>query len=160
MGIFLKECVYIYIYKYIYIYIYKTKALCLKFSELQVSLSQHSTSDSFLTCCRFCVSQSFHTTRGPYPTKVVFSLYLPSGLSATFASSLWSTESSGSVAQSCPTLCNPIDRSMSGFPVLHQVPELAQTHVHAVGDAIQASPPLSSPSPPAFNLSQHQGLFQ
>ena len=54
----------------------------------------------------------------------------------------------------------PIDCSMPGFPVYHQFPELAQTHVHWVGDAIQPSHPLSSPSPPAFNLSQHQSLFQ
>ena len=64
-----------------------------------------------------------------------------------------------SVAQSCPTLCNPIDCSTPGFPV-HQLPELAQTHVHRVDDAIQPSHPLLSPSPPVFNLSQHQGLFQ
>ena len=65
-----------------------------------------------------------------------------------------------SVAQSCPTLCDPMDCSTSGFPVHHQLPELTQTHVHWVGDAIQPSHLLSSPSPPAFNLSQHQGLFQ
>ena len=65
-----------------------------------------------------------------------------------------------SVAQSCPTLCNPVDCSMPGFPVHHQLPELAQTHVHRVGDAIQPSHSLLSPSPPAFNVSQHQGLFQ
>ena len=65
-----------------------------------------------------------------------------------------------SVAQSCPTLCNPMDCSTPGFPVHHQLLELAQTHVHRVGDAIQPSHPLSSPSPPTFNLSQHQGLFQ
>ena len=65
-----------------------------------------------------------------------------------------------SVTQSCPTLCNPMDCSMPGFPVHHQLPELTQTHVHWVGDAIQPSPPLSSPSPPTFNLSQHQYLFQ
>ena len=64
------------------------------------------------------------------------------------------------IAQSCPTLCNPIDCSTPGFPVDHHLPELVQTHVHRVGDAIQPSHPLSSPSPPAFNLSQHQGLFQ
>ena len=64
-----------------------------------------------------------------------------------------------SIAQSCPTLCDPMDCSMPGFPVHHQLLELAQTHVHQVGDAIQPSHPLSSPSP-AFNLSQHQGLFQ
>ena len=59
-----------------------------------------------------------------------------------------------------PTLCDPMDCSMPGFPVHHQHPELAQTHVHCVNDAIQPSHPLSSSSPPAFNLSQHQGLFQ
>ena len=57
-------------------------------------------------------------------------------------------------------LCNPMDCSTPGFPVLHQLLELAQTHVHWVGDAIQPSYPLSSPSPPVFSLSQHQGLFQ
>ena len=65
-----------------------------------------------------------------------------------------------SAAQSCPTLCNPTDRSTPGLCVHHQVPELAQTHVHRVSDAIQPSHPLSSPSPPALSLSQHQGLFQ
>ena len=65
-----------------------------------------------------------------------------------------------SVAQSCLTLCDPIDCSTPGFPVHHQLLELAQTHVHRVGDVIQPSHPLSSPSPPAFNLSQHQGLLQ
>ena len=57
-----------------------------------------------------------------------------------------------SVAQSCPTLCNPMDCSTPGLPVHHQLPEFTQTHVHWVGDAIQPSHPLSSPSPPAFNL--------
>ena len=65
-----------------------------------------------------------------------------------------------SVTQSCPTLCNPMDCGTPGFPVHHQLPDLAQTHAHWVGDAIQPSHPLSSPPPPAFNLSQHQGLFQ
>ena len=64
-----------------------------------------------------------------------------------------------SVAQSCLTLCDPMDCSTPGLPVHHQLPELAQTHVHWVGDAIQSYHPLSSPSLPAFNLSQHQGLF-
>ena len=65
-----------------------------------------------------------------------------------------------SAAQSCLTLCNPMDCSMLGFRVHHQLPELAQTHVHQVDDAIQPSYcTLLSPSPPAFNLSQHQGLF-
>ena len=65
-----------------------------------------------------------------------------------------------SVAQSCPTLCDPMNRSTPGLPVHHQLPEPTQTHVHCVGDAIQPSHPLSSPSPPTFNLSQHYGLFQ
>ena len=65
-----------------------------------------------------------------------------------------------SIAQSRLTLCDPIDGSTPGFPVQHQLLEVAQTHVHQVGDAIQPSHPLSFPSPPAFNLSQHQGLFQ
>ena len=65
-----------------------------------------------------------------------------------------------SVAQSCPTLCDPMDCSTPGFAVHHQLLELAQTHVYWVSDAIQPSHPLSSPSPPAFNLAQHQCLFQ
>ena len=64
-----------------------------------------------------------------------------------------------SVTQSCPTLCDPMDCSMPDFPVLHHLLELAQTHVHWVSDATQPSHPLSSPSPPAFNHSQHRGLF-
>ena len=63
-------------------------------------------------------------------------------------------------AQSCPTLCDPMNCSTPGFPVHHQLPELTQTHVHWVGEAIQPFHPLSSPSPSVFNLSQHQGLFQ
>ena len=65
-----------------------------------------------------------------------------------------------SVAQSCLTLCDPMNRSTPGLPVHHQLPEFTQTHVHRVGDAIQPSHPLSSPSPPAPNPSQHQSLFQ
>ena len=64
------------------------------------------------------------------------------------------------VTQWCPTLCNPIGCSMPGFPVHHQLPELAQTHFHWVSDTIQPSHPLSSPSPPAFNLSERRGLFK
>ena len=62
--------------------------------------------------------------------------------------------------KSCLTLCNPMDCSTPGFPVVHHLQEFAQTHVRWVGDAIQPSHPLSSPSLPAFNLSQHQGHFQ
>ena len=65
-----------------------------------------------------------------------------------------------SVAQLCPTLCYPMNHSTPGLPVHHHLPEFTQTHVHRVHDAIQPSHPLSSPSPPAPNPSQHQGLFQ
>ena len=65
-----------------------------------------------------------------------------------------------SVAQSCPTLCDPMNCSTPGLPVHHRLLEPTQTHVHWVGDAIQPSHPLSSPSPPAFNPSQHQDLFK
>ena len=64
-----------------------------------------------------------------------------------------------SVAESCPTLCEPMDCSTPGLPVLYYLPEFALTHVHRVSDAIQPSHPLWSPSPPALDLSQHQGLF-
>ena len=65
-----------------------------------------------------------------------------------------------SVTKSCPTLCDPMNHGTLGLPVHHQLLEFTQTHVHWVGDAIQPSHLLSSPSPPAFNLSQHKGLFR
>ena len=65
-----------------------------------------------------------------------------------------------SVAQSCPTLCNPMNCSRPGLPIHHQLPEFTQTHIHRVSDVIQPSHPLSSPSPPAPNPFQHQSLFQ
>ena len=72
----------------------------------------------------------------------------------------WVTVKFSSVIQLCLTLCDPTDHSVPGLPVYHQLPEFTQTHVHWVGDAIQPSHPLLSPSPPALNLSQHQGLFK
>ena len=65
-----------------------------------------------------------------------------------------------SVTQSCPTLCDPMNHSTPGLPVHHQLPQFTQIHVHRAGDAIQSSHPLSSPSPPDPNPSQHQNLFQ
>ena len=65
-----------------------------------------------------------------------------------------------SVTQSCPILCDSMNRSTPGLPVHHQLPEFTQTHIHRVGDATQPSHPLSSPPPPAPNPSQHQSLFQ
>ena len=64
-------------------------------------------------------------------------------------------QSVSSVAQSCATLCDPMDWSMPGLPVHHQLPELTQIHVHQIGAAIQPSQPLSSPAPPTINLSKH-----
>ena len=82
----------------------------------------------------------------------------------TLARVLWALFSTrlqfSSVAQSCPTLWDPMFRSTPGLPVHHQLPEFTQTHVHRVSDAIQSSHPLSSPSPLAPNPSQHQSLFQ
>ena len=96
------------------------------------------------------------------PTTVTF--WVPWGFSLPYMNfSLHNPAHSvqiSSVAQSSLTLCNPMDCPMPGFPVHHQLPELAQTHVHQVDDAIKPSHPLSSPSPPAFNISQHQGLFK
>ena len=79
----------------------------------------------------------------------------PGGLHSPFSSVQFS-----SVAQSCPTPCDPRNRSTPGLPVHHQLPEFTQTHVQWVGDAIQPSHPRSSPFPPALNPSQHQSLFQ
>ena len=73
---------------------------------------------------------------------------------------IWLSVQFSSVAQSCPTLCDPVNRSTPGLPAHHHLPEFTQTHVHRVGDAIQPSHPLSSPSPLAPNCSQHQSLFQ
>ena len=85
-----------------------------------------------------------------------FLTYIPHGQGeATLLSIQFS-----SVAQSCPTLCDQMNCSTPGLPVHHQLPESTQTHVHRVSDAIQPSHPLSSPSPTAPNLSQHQGLFK
>ena len=72
---------------------------------------------------------------------------------------LYSSVQFSSVAQLCPTLCDPMNRSMPGLPAHHQLSQFTQTHVHRVSNAIQPSHPLSSPSPPAPNPSQHQSLF-
>ena len=74
------------------------------------------------------------------------------------AISQWLFVQFSSVAQSCPTLCDPMNRSTPGLPVRHQLPEFTQTHIHRVSDAIQPSHPLSSPSAPAPNPSQHQSF--
>ena len=78
----------------------------------------------------------------------------------TYAHFIYISVQIRSVAQSCPTICDPMNPSTPGLPVHHQLPEFTQTHVHRVSDAIQQSHPLSSPSPLAPNPSQHQSLFQ
>ena len=106
-----------------------------------------------------CGSFSFSTREGkrrPVIHAFILSfMYLPC---LFCANRRYTNKHFSSVAQSCPTLCDPVDCSTSGLHVHHQLPELAQTRVHRVSDAIQPTYPLSSPSSPAFNLSQHQGL--
>ena len=92
-----------------------------------------------------------------------FLFFLPSFIKGVLKSSFFFLHFSvqfSSVAQSCLTLCDPMNCSTLGLPVHHQLPEFTQTHVHRVSDATQPSHPLSSPSPLAPNPSQHQGLFQ
>ena len=87
------------------------------------------------------------------------SVVLYAASSSSAQKDLFCLQFCSSVTQSCPTICDPMDCSMPGFPVFHHLSELTETHVHRVCDAIQPSHPLLSPSP-ALNLSQHQGLFQ
>ena len=92
---------------------------------------------------------------GPLAICTFFSIFTSATLNIKITSVQFS-----SVAQSCPTLCDPMNHSTPGLSVHHQLPEFTQTHVHRVRDAIQPSHPLSSPSLPALNPSQHQSLFQ
>ena len=101
---------------------------------------------SYFLCLSICLSCAFHIN-SHIPCGPLWLDYFPS---VQFSS----------VAQSRPTLCNPMNHSTPGLPVHHQFLESTQTHVHRVGDAIQPSHPLSSPSPPAPSPSQHCGLFQ
>ena len=93
-------------------------------------------------------------------SKSVSLCFVSSFVSFLFRFHISVSHSVSSVAQSCLTLCDPMNHSTPGLPVHHQLLELAQTHVHGVGDAVQPSHPLSSPSPPAPDPSYHQGLFQ
>ena len=119
------------------------------------SLSQwcHPTISSSVTPFFSC-PQSFPAS-GSFPMIQLFASGWQSFAALASASVQFS-----SVAQSCPTVCDPMDCSTPGLPVHHQLLEFTQTHAHWVSDAIQPSHPLSSPSPPTFNLSQHQGLLQ
>ena len=99
-------------------------------------------------CFTICATREAHTDPQQKPWSML-------SLQAHFRS-----DQIRSVTQSCPTLCDPMNRSTPGLPVPHQLPEFTQTHVHRVSNAIQPSHPLASPFPPAPNPSQHQSLFQ
>ena len=110
-----------------------------------------------------CCPSQLLTCNRVSPPRAQFCIYTEAPNQLTSNSLLtWAFRSDQirSVTQSCPTLCDPMNRSMPGLPVHHQLPEFTQTHVHWVSDAIQPSRPLSSPFPPAPNPSQHHSLFQ
>ena len=104
-------------------------------------------------CCRYHPQLGCQTLPGDRPAQSVLPQDVGPCLCRHSPGRSFGVDQFSSVAQSCPTLCNPMDCSMPGFPVHHQLQELTQTHVHQVGDAIQPSQLLSSPSPFAFNLS-------
>ena len=108
-----------------------------------------------------CDSKEWDTTKHAdtaHPAKTSQSTELCSLFHSSFPLAVYFTDQIRSVTQSCPTLCEPVNRSTPGLPVHHQLLEFTQTHVHRVNDATQPSHPLSSPSPPAPNPSQHQSL--
>ena len=106
--------------------------------------------------------QIWKTQQWPQDWKRSVFIPMPKNVQTTtqLHSSQFSSVQFSSVAQSCPTLCDPMNCSTPDLPVHHQLPEFTQTHIHQVSDAIQPSQPLSSPSPPVPNPSQHQSLFQ
>ena len=123
--------------------------------DSQESFQHHSSKASILPCSTFFMVElsQLYMTSGK-------TIALTIGAFAIHGGNFSYSVQFSSVAQSCLTLCDPMNRSTPGFPVHHQLPEFTQTHIHGVSDAIQPSHPLSSPSPPAPNPSQHQSLFQ
>ena len=123
-------------------------------------------SNHLILCCPLLLLTSIYPSIGVFTSELAVHIRWPKYWSFSFSLLYGLTLTSvhdyqfSSVTQSCLTLWDPMDCSTPGFPVHHQLLELIKTHVHWVGDAIQPSHPLSSPFPPAFNLSQHQGLFQ
>ena len=110
--------------------------------------------------CHFLLQETF-PTQGSNARLLTFLSWKADSLPLFHLGSLrFPSVQFSSVAQSCLTLCNPVNHSMPGLPVHHQIPEFTQTHVHRASDAIQPSHPLLSPSPPAPNPSQHESLFQ
>ena len=131
--------------------------ICSSSTIVSVILSNH-----IILCYPLLLPSNFQTL-GPFPLKQLFVLDgQHTGVSASASILLMNIQSVqfSSVAQSCPTLCDPMNCSTPGLPVHHKLPEPTQMHVHWAGDAIQPSHPLLSPSPPALNLSQHKGLFK
>ena len=122
---------------------------------LKSLLQHHSSKASILWCSAFFIVQLSH----PHMTTGK-TIALTRRTFVGKAMSLLFNMLSAKSLQLCPTLCDPVNLSTPGLPVHHQLPEFTQIHVHRVGDAIQPSHPLSSPSPLTFNPSQHQGLFQ
>ena len=112
------------------------------------------------SCCHFCLGPRMNTQEADLRPSLSDEPGPPRAALQPESEPPSQVHPFSSVAQSCPTLCDPMDCSTPGFPVHHQLPEPTQTHIHRVSDAIQPSHPLSSPSLPAFNLSQHQGHFQ
>ena len=111
--------------------------------------------NEFYVCNDFIMSLSTESRHYFFKLYIIFSFSSCRTITSRFSSVPFS-----SVAQSCPTLCDPMNCSTPGLPVHRKLLEFTQTHAHRVGDSIQPSHPLSSPSPPAPNPSQHQGLFQ
>ena len=123
--------------------------LCVHAQALQSCPTLYHTMDCSLS------GSSFH---GILQARILEWVVMPSSRGSSMP--LYSKCQFSSITQSCLTLCDPMDCSTPGLPVHHQLPELTPTHVHRAGEAIQPSHPLSSPSPPTFNLSQHQGFFK
>ena len=129
--------------------------------SLPLSLPQCPYVCSLLLCLYFCFTNKFISTIFEIPHICLSRCYLFFSFCLTALCVIISRSIQiRSVAQSCPTLCDPMNRRTPGLPVHHQLLEFTETHVHRVSDAIQPSHPLSSPSPPAPNPSQHQSLFQ
>ena len=122
-------------------------------------LSQNSRRDFSFTCVFFIIYMSA-IQRGKMQADDIILNCLVATFKIYMYKYTYISVQFSSVAQSCPTLCDPMNFSTPGLPVHHCYPEFTQTHIHRVGDAIQPSHPLSSPSPPALNPSQHQSLFQ
>ena len=128
-------------------------------TSFKISIDKHN--KAYIEACNFKTYRIMHG-------KLTFQLKFENMISLTLVPQFYLRHNSfvslsvqfSSVAQSCPTLCDPMNHSTPGLPVYHQLPEFTQTHVHRVSDAIQPSHPLSSPFPPAPNPSQHQSLFQ